>query len=252
MRGNQAIGLITQRGDDRPRQRRHGAARSAARTAACASSARIAANIAYELHVESNGPDEATALDCVQDRPGSSVDDLGVEPGAQRVTSPPRAPSGRALTLRVPASAGARDHGGSGGADVAEVAAVDLDRASGDVTLTDIAGAVTGTHRNGELTRDRRRRGRPDAASSRARRSRDVARERHAERSQRPSARSRTSRGAVEIDDDERGDRRSTARRADARHRRRRPRHDRASAEGSRKSTCAARKSKSRSTHRSR
>ncbi len=104
--------------------------------------------VAYELRTESDGPDEATALDLAkktvlkQDAFGSSLS-LGV-------AYPKERNQWAALVLHVPARLSVR-LAGSGGAEASGVADVYLDL-SGSVTVRDVPGAVTGTHRNGDLT----------------------------------------------------------------------------------------------------
>jgi hypothetical protein len=107
-------------------------------------------DIGWELHVESNGPDEATALTWAK-RAKIKLDDLGSSL-ALSVSFPAEGSQWGALILHVPARVNLKISGGSGGEDVMGVAAVDLDRATSTVTLKDIEGAATGSHSNGELT----------------------------------------------------------------------------------------------------
>ena len=107
-------------------------------------------DISWELHVESNGPDQATATTWAK-RSKLKLDDLGSSL-AIAVSYPNEGTQWGALMLHVPSRLTLRISGGSGGAEVTGVAAVDLDRASGTVTLKDIAGATTGSQSNGELT----------------------------------------------------------------------------------------------------
>jgi hypothetical protein len=118
-------------------------------------------DVAYTLQIDASGPDDAAALDAAR-RTSLRHDDLG------RVLSidvawPPPAPGddgpGRParlvtrLTLRVPATLGLHVDG-SRDLDASGVAWVALGSLVGDVRLADIAGAVTGGHRNGRLTID--------------------------------------------------------------------------------------------------
>lgn len=149
--GNQAIGSATLRGEIDVN-----ASVSELRVAGLNRGVRIVGddrkNIAWELHVESNGPDEATALAWAK-KAKLKLDDLGTSL-AVSVSFPSEGTQWGALILQVPTRLALKISGGSGGADVSEVAAVDFDRATGTVTVKDIAGAATGTQTNGELTID--------------------------------------------------------------------------------------------------
>jgi len=105
-------------------------------------------SIAYELHVESDGPDDATALASAK-RASLKQDDLGTSL-ALTVTYPKEGQQWGALVMRVPARLAVRV-GGGGGADVSAVRSVDLDQVSGATSIREISGAVTGSHRNGDL-----------------------------------------------------------------------------------------------------
>lgn len=106
-------------------------------------------DIAYELTVDSTGPDEATALEYAR-RTKVNGDDLGDSVGL-RVTYPTPGRQTSAMLLRVPARLGVRLET-SAGADVKGVASVQFDSVTGDATVSEISGAVTGLHRNGQLT----------------------------------------------------------------------------------------------------
>ena len=107
-------------------------------------------DISYEMAVESNGPDEATARQnasaatLIQDVAGSV---LSLRPTAARnVRQVVR------LTLTVPASLALRvATQGSSRVEASELAAVHLDNVVGDVRINRIKGQVTGNHRNGEF-----------------------------------------------------------------------------------------------------
>jgi hypothetical protein len=105
-------------------------------------------SIEYELHIESNGPDDATALESAK-RASLKQDDLGTSL-ALTVTYPKEGQQWGALVVRVPARLAVRVSG-SGGADVSGVKSVDLDQLSGTTSIREISGAVTGSHRNGDL-----------------------------------------------------------------------------------------------------
>jgi hypothetical protein len=106
-------------------------------------------DIAYELWVRSDGPDEATAHDWAG-RATVVDDDLGLAQSLA-VTFPKEGNQTGRLTLRVPNQVLVRLEG-AGPAGVTGVRAVDLRNLSGEATLKAIAGAVTGSHRAGELT----------------------------------------------------------------------------------------------------
>jgi hypothetical protein len=108
--------------------------------------------IAYELHIESDGPDDATALDAAK-RATLKQDDLGSSL-ALTVTYPKEGTQWGALILHVPARLAVRVSG-NGGADVSGVTSVDLDQVTGTVSIREISGAVTGSHRGGDLTVER-------------------------------------------------------------------------------------------------
>lgn len=106
-------------------------------------------DISYELGVTSTGPDEPTALSYAK-QTALVVDDLGdvvmlrvnyPEPGRQSIT----------FDVHVPSRLGLRIDGGVSGVDVANVAALQIDGVTGDAAIQTIAGALTGTHRNGDL-----------------------------------------------------------------------------------------------------
>jgi hypothetical protein len=106
-------------------------------------------DIAYELQVESTGPDEATALKYAKET-ALKTDDMGSAlaisvfyPAGGRQTS--------TLTLRVPAALAVRLESGSR-SRVKGVRAVMLGAVSGETLLNEVKGAVTGTHRQGDLT----------------------------------------------------------------------------------------------------
>jgi acetolactate synthase regulatory subunit len=151
MRGNQAIASSTQRGEielnDSVSELRVGGLNRGVRIVGDDRK-----NIAWELHVESNGPDDATAL-AWSKKAKLKLDDLGSSLSVS-VSFPSEGTQWGALILKVPARLALKISGGSGGADVTEVAAVDFDRVSGTITIKDIAGAATGTQTNGELTID--------------------------------------------------------------------------------------------------
>jgi len=106
-------------------------------------------DVAYEMPVSSTGPDAAAALEYAK-RVELKLDDLGSvmtlalaypEEGSQRAR----------LALRVPLRLAVRVEGGSP-VNVSGVAGVTLVNVVGETTLSEVAGAVTGAHRGGDLT----------------------------------------------------------------------------------------------------
>jgi hypothetical protein len=108
-------------------------------------------DIEYALTVESVGPDEPAAR-AASSRTTLSQDWLG-SVLALRAVAPRGERHAAALRLSVPARLVARVEGLQGAAtlDAAGVAGVHLDGVIGDVRLHQVAGAVGGTHRNGDL-----------------------------------------------------------------------------------------------------
>lgn len=106
-------------------------------------------DIAYELTVESNGPDEATALAYAR-QTTISHDDLGTALAID-ISAPREGTQWAHLVLHVPARLAVRVDGGSS-ADVSRVASVRLESVLGTTTVSHVAGRVTGTHRSGTLT----------------------------------------------------------------------------------------------------
>jgi hypothetical protein len=100
-------------------------------------------DIAYELVVQSSGPDEATARQYADH-------DLGVAQALSVVFPKEGSQSGR-LTLRVPTSLLVRLEG-YGRTVVTDVRSVDLRNFAGETTLTNVSGGVTGSHRAADLT----------------------------------------------------------------------------------------------------
>jgi hypothetical protein len=106
-------------------------------------------DIAYELAVQSTGPDPAAALDYAK-RVTLKIDDLG----SQLTLEVERPPEGRqtvALTMKVPARLAVRTES-VGRMRVQSVSAVHMGMVSGETIAEAIRGEVTGTHRSGELT----------------------------------------------------------------------------------------------------
>lgn len=106
-------------------------------------------DIAYELTVQSSGPDEATARQYAE-KTQVSDDDLGAAQ-ALTVDYPRQGTQTGRLALRVPKDLLVRLEG-SGRSIVSDVKAVDLRNLSGEASLANISGAITGTHRSADLT----------------------------------------------------------------------------------------------------
>ena len=107
-------------------------------------------DIAYDLPIESTGPDAATALEYAK-RVNVKIDDLGSS-ATLAVEYPREGTQTGTMTVLVPARLAVRMVGGVPTID--NVAAVQLETVSGDTTLKNISGAVTGGHRNGRLVVD--------------------------------------------------------------------------------------------------
>jgi hypothetical protein len=105
-------------------------------------------DITWTLDVHAMGPDEAAAR-ATAAAVGLQADDLG-ETLAVAARLPDRARLTLSVRLRVPARLAVRVET-AGTADVSGVAAVRLENLVGDVKIRAIAGAVTGTQRNGAL-----------------------------------------------------------------------------------------------------
>jgi hypothetical protein len=105
-------------------------------------------DIGYELPVESNGPDEPTAKAWAE-RAELREDDLG---GALSlwVFFPEEGTQSAKLVLRVPDHLTVRVEG-SAQVQVSGVATVNLFNLAGEASLSGITGAITGSHRTGDL-----------------------------------------------------------------------------------------------------
>jgi hypothetical protein len=105
-------------------------------------------DIAYELAVESTGPDPDTALTYAK-RVVVKKDDLG-STLTLRLDYPREFRQSAFVTVHVPSRLGVLASNASG-LDVSNVGALHFDGVAGDATVANIAGAVDGTHRNGSL-----------------------------------------------------------------------------------------------------
>jgi hypothetical protein len=106
------------------------------------------ADISYELKVESNGPDEATALSYAK-RARLKTDDMGGSI-VFRIELPSEGRQTTELTVKVPSRLAVRVQGGSR-LEVSNVGSVRLDGVSSSVKISSVAGQVTGIHRGGEM-----------------------------------------------------------------------------------------------------
>jgi len=106
-------------------------------------------DIGYEVAVESTGPDEATASSYAKNTQ-IKTDNLG-ESLALTIKFPGEARQTAQLVLKVPAKLAVRVENASKG-KVSGVASVMLGNVSGEMAIEDVSGAITGAHRQGELT----------------------------------------------------------------------------------------------------
>jgi hypothetical protein len=103
----------------------------------------------YEFTVNSNGPDDAMALGYAKE----SVlvrDDLG-DALVLRAKYPQPASQRSTIVMHVPARLAVRVES-SMGAEITDVAAVHTEAMRGDITLSKVAGSVTGTQQDGDFT----------------------------------------------------------------------------------------------------
>jgi hypothetical protein len=108
------------------------------------------ADIAWDLPIESTGPDQAAALEYAR-RVNVKIDDLGTS-ATLSVEYPREGTQTGTMTVLLPSRMAVRLVGGVPTVD--SVAAVQLEAVSGETTLKNIAGAVSGGHRNGRLVVD--------------------------------------------------------------------------------------------------
>lgn len=106
-------------------------------------------DIEYALTVSSNGPDDATAKKYA-DETIFERDDVA-ESLVLRVHYPEEASQESSLVVKVPAWLAVRVENAVG-VSMTGVAAAHIEGARGDITLTDIDGAVTGSHQDGDFT----------------------------------------------------------------------------------------------------
>jgi hypothetical protein len=109
-------------------------------------------DVAYELTVRSRAEDDTTALELAK-ATAFRQDDLG-NSVAFRVTYPRGGQQTAAIVLKVPSHLAIRVESGgpAARAQVSGVASVDLGGISGETSVTDTPGGVSGTHQRGDLT----------------------------------------------------------------------------------------------------
>lgn len=107
------------------------------------------ADITYELTVQSVAADDAVAMAAAEG--ASIVQDAFGSVLALRLTHPPQARSTTTMTVRVPARLAVRLEGVRR-ATISQVGALHLEGFVGDAQISEIAGAVSGSHRNGTVT----------------------------------------------------------------------------------------------------
>ena len=109
------------------------------------------ADVAYELSVQSNGPDEATALDYAK-RVRLTTDDLG-RSLTMRMDYPAEYRQSATMVVRLPSRMGVVVSG-AGAIEVSDVATAQLDGMGGECAVSRVAGLLSGSHRNGRLKVD--------------------------------------------------------------------------------------------------
>jgi hypothetical protein len=109
-------------------------------------------DLAYELTVRSRAEDDASALALAKDT-AFRQDDLGSSL-ALRVTYPRGGTQTATIELRVPSQLAVRveSSGPAARAQVSGVASVDLSGISGETSVRNAPGGVSGTHQRGDLT----------------------------------------------------------------------------------------------------
>jgi hypothetical protein len=107
------------------------------------------ADIEYALTVSSTGPDDAAAKQYA-DKTVFERDDVA-DSLVLRVFYPEEASQETSLVVKVPARLAVRVESAEG-VTITGVAAAHIESARGDIVLTDIAGAVTGAHQDGDVT----------------------------------------------------------------------------------------------------
>ena len=150
MRGNPAVASHTHRGT-MPVPAELGEIRVTAGQARVRIVGEDRKDIAYDLPVESTGPDQPTALEYAK-KVSVRLDDLGTS-ATLSVTYPREGSQSGTLTVLVPNRLGVRLIGGV--PTVENVSAIQLEGVSGDTTIGNVSGAVTGVHRNGRLVIDK-------------------------------------------------------------------------------------------------
>jgi hypothetical protein len=107
------------------------------------------ADVEYALAVSSNGPDDETAK-AYADRTRFERDDVA-DTMVLRVSYPEEASQQTSAIIKVPRGLAVRVENTTG-VTISHVAAAHVEAARGSLTLTDVAGAVTGIHQDGSVT----------------------------------------------------------------------------------------------------
>jgi len=108
------------------------------------------ADVAYDLAIDSTGPDEATALGYAK-RATFRNDDLG-DILALRVAFPSEARQTATLFLRVPSRLTVRlEQTATRNANISDIKALSIEGGFGDLTVVNVSGSVTGSTRGGDL-----------------------------------------------------------------------------------------------------
>ncbi|MCC7007615.1 MAG: hypothetical protein IT184_02255 [Acidobacteria bacterium] len=109
-------------------------------------------DIAYELTVDALAATDEAARDAA--RSATLVEDRVGAVLALRLDRPAGARATAGLIVRLPSRLALRTDGGSGTGrvEISTLASVRLESIVGDVRIADIAGGVSGSHRNGELS----------------------------------------------------------------------------------------------------
>lgn len=105
--------------------------------------------IEFSLNVSSTGPDDAAA-NTYAERTRFVPDDLG-DTLVLRVDYPPEASQDTSAVIRVPRRLAVRAES-SNGVVITNVSAAHVEAARGTVSISDVAGPVTGIHQDGDVT----------------------------------------------------------------------------------------------------
>jgi hypothetical protein len=149
IRGNQAVGSYAHRGTTAA-SHELGEIRVSAGQARVRIVGEDRRDIEYDLPIESTGPDRPTAEEYAR-KVNVRLDDLGTS-ATLSVIYPKEGSQSGTLTVLIPSRLAVRVIGGM--PTIENVASIQLEGVSGDTTITNVSGAVTGAHRNGRLMVD--------------------------------------------------------------------------------------------------